>query len=157
MRGITVVRMEEAHIPAAVALAAKCFSEPWSYGSFRSEVANPHAIPLTALCGDNIVAGFLCAVCVCGEGTLNLIAVREEYRCRGIGEALLRELFCRASLEGAERFSLEVRESNLPAQRLYERFGFTAAGRRKAFYKNPEEDALVLTMTMDSTITTGRD
>lgn len=154
MKGITIARMEEAHIPEAVALAAECFSEPWSYGSFRAEVCNPHAIPLVALCGD-VVAGFLCAVCICGEGTLNLIAVREEYRRRGIGETLLRELFCRASLEGAERFSLEVRESNLPAQRLYGRFGFTPAGRRKDFYKNPTEDALVLT-TMDLTMTTGR-
>ena len=152
MKGISVVRMTEEHIPAAVQMASAYFSEPWSYDSFRVELDSPHAIPLIALKGREI-AGFLCGVCVCGEATLNLIAVRTEFRRRGIGEALLGEMLLQASQMGAERCFLEVRESNLPAQRLYARFGFTAAGRRNRFYKNPAEDALVLTAALNAATT----
>ena len=78
------------------------------------------------------------------EGEIMNVAVRREYRRKGVAGRLMKELLSRAEKRGAARFILEVREGNLPAVRLYESLGFLHAGRRRNFYSDPAEDALIM-------------
>ena len=75
------------------------------------------------------------------------MAVHPDHRRGGAASALLRELICLVRESDGLFLTLEVRESNLPARRLYERFGFREAGRRRQFYSDPCEDALLLTLS----------
>jgi ribosomal-protein-alanine N-acetyltransferase len=94
-------------------------------------------------------AGFVCAHAVAGEWEIENVVVGGEFLRRGVADALMRELIQRASAEGASAILLEVRESNLPARRLYEKHGFLEAGRRPMYYKDPPEDAILYTLQFD--------
>jgi ribosomal-protein-alanine N-acetyltransferase len=89
------------------------------------------------------VAGFVIAREVAGEWELENIVVAPRLQGRGIGSALLGELCDRVRSAGGTKLLLEVRESNAAARRLYESQGFNVTGRRKNYYSNPEEDALL--------------
>jgi [ribosomal protein S18]-alanine N-acetyltransferase len=86
-----------------------------------------------------------CAVWVIfDELHINNLAVLPEWRRRGVAKRLLHHVLERTADDGAERATLEVRQSNEPARRLYERFGFAVTGIRPRYYSNPVEDAIVL-------------
>lgn len=145
MNDITVARMESADIPAVEAIARDCFTEAWTVEGFRSELTSSHAIPLVARRAGEVV-GFLCAAVVYDEGTINLIAARRDCRGQGIASAMLDELFAQGRERGAAFFTLEVRESNQTAIRFYQKHGFEPVGRRRNFYTQPCEDALLYTV-----------
>jgi ribosomal-protein-alanine N-acetyltransferase len=90
------------------------------------------------------IAGFVVALCLGQEWEIENIVVDPAFRRQGFANLLLRELLSRASDEGAGRVLLEVRESNQPAQAFYARRGFQIIGRRKNYYRDPEEDAILL-------------
>jgi len=90
------------------------------------------------------VCGFIAARLAGDEIHINNVAVREIYRRRGIGGALLSAILREGARRGARLALLEVRAGNLPAQALYTRYGFRAAGRRRNYYTDPAEDALVM-------------
>ena len=79
-----------------------------------------------------------------GEGHITNIAVHPDFRRRHIGEAVVRELVAEAEKAGAMSQTLEVRASNEPAQRLYEKFGFRTVGVRRNYYEDGGEDALIM-------------
>jgi ribosomal-protein-alanine N-acetyltransferase len=82
---------------------------------------------------------------VAGEGYINNIAVRQEYRKQGVASALL-EVFIRfAKAQGLDFLTLELRVSNEAAKRLYMKHGFAQVGRRKDYYDDPTEDAILMT------------
>ena len=83
------------------------------------------------------------------EGQITNIAVTAERRGRGVGTAVLDFLIAQARMRRCQTLSLEVRASNAAAIALYEKHGFFIAGRRKRFYKNPAEDALVMILTLN--------
>jgi [ribosomal protein S18]-alanine N-acetyltransferase len=87
--------------------------------------------------------GFLCAKAVAGEWEIENVVVGEPVRRRGIADALLRELLRQVQSPGGSAIWLEVRESNLPARRLYEKNGFVERGRRSGYYREPIEDAVL--------------
>lgn len=93
---------------------------------------------------DLSIAGFVVALCLGPEWEIENIAVDSAHRRRGCANLLLRELLGHASHQGAQRVLLEVRESNQVAQALYARSGFQVIGRRKGYYRDPEEDAVLL-------------
>ncbi len=90
------------------------------------------------------VAGFLVAKRIHAEWEIENIAVSGSARRRGLGTRLVGELIDLAKSRGGQAIFLEVRESNLAARMLYEKWAFEVAGRRKSYYDNPVEDALVL-------------
>jgi [ribosomal protein S18]-alanine N-acetyltransferase len=90
------------------------------------------------------IDGFVIARCTPGEWELENVVVARAQQRLGIGTDLIRHLVLRARDQGATSVLLEVRESNLPARRLYEKLGFSEQGRRKDYYREPLEDALVL-------------
>lgn len=94
------------------------------------------------------VLGFLVARQVAGEWELENIVVAEEFRGKGVGTQLLRELLTQAQKGNSDSVFLEVRESNAPARHFYQKLGFRETGRRKAYYSNPAEDAILYGRTL---------
>jgi ribosomal-protein-alanine N-acetyltransferase len=90
------------------------------------------------------VAGFCAFWLVFDEIHINNVAIRPQFRGRGIGTALMRHVLVEAGRLGARRATLEVRASNVEARRLYERLGFYVAATRRNYYTHPVEDALIL-------------
>src|SRR5882762_6817299 len=95
------------------------------------------------------LCGFVCAKAVADEWEIENVVVAAEFLRRGIANELLRELIQRAAGEAASAILLEVRESNLPARRLYEKHGFREVGRRRVYYRNPVEDAILYALRFD--------
>jgi ribosomal-protein-alanine N-acetyltransferase len=84
-----------------------------------------------------------CFWAILDEAHITLLAVHPQYQHRGLGQAMLLALLVAASDRGLERATLEVRASNQPALSLYQKFGFKLAGRRRRYYKDTNEDALI--------------
>jgi ribosomal-protein-alanine N-acetyltransferase len=89
------------------------------------------------------LCGFICAQAAAGDWEIENVVVAAEFLRRGIANELVRELIERARSALAASILLEVRESNLPARRLYEKHGFREVGHRRAYYKDPVEDAIL--------------
>jgi [ribosomal protein S18]-alanine N-acetyltransferase len=89
------------------------------------------------------IAGFAAARLTADEGEILNVAVRASHRAKGIASDLVGKLIADLHRHGARRVFLEVRESNESAIRLYQRLGFAPAGIRRAYYRNPDENALI--------------
>ncbi len=124
---------------------SESFSSPWTREMYEWELQNRAICHIYVIRTDDCrVAGFCAFWLVVDEIHINNVAIRPHLRARGLGTALLRHVFSEAGRLGAPRATLEVRASNLDAQRLYTRLGFTAAGVRRRYYSNPVEDAVIL-------------
>jgi len=120
----------------------------WGWEAYRAELDKPEAIMLVVRArwaGGQRVGGFIAARMNADELHVNNIGVRQEFRRKGLGGLLLGAALGAAAGRGAGAAVLEVRASNLAAQALYERYGFAVAGRRRNYYRDPPEDALVMT------------
>jgi len=135
--------MNETHVSEIADLEKICFSDPWSVRSIASELGNPLAYWLVAEMDDKVV-GYVGSQTVLGETDMMNVAVHPDYRRRGIAEKLVLALVEGLKEQGSHCLTLEVRASNLPAITLYEKLGFSEIGRRKNYYRNPKEDALIL-------------
>jgi ribosomal-protein-alanine N-acetyltransferase len=91
----------------------------------------------------------VCAQAVAGEWEIENVVVAAGFLRRGIANELIRALIQRAKNEAASALLLEVRESNLAARALYENNGFREVGRRRAYYKDPAEDAILYTLRLE--------
>ncbi len=121
------------------------FSTPWPAYAFEQELrSNRLARYIVARAGDGIV-GFAGIWLMVDEAHVTTFGVHPDWRRQSIGRQLLLNLAELSGAIGARRMTLEVRESNLPAQALYRSFGFAIAGRRPAYYTDDGEDALVMT------------
>lgn len=141
IRRMTLKDAQQVH-----AIESRTFAMPWSLKSFEEEMTtNPCARYLVAE-EDGRVIGYAGAWIVMDEGHLTNVAVDAPYRGRGVGAALLSALIAYASNLGAAYLTLEVRRSNLTAQRLYRRLGFVELGVRKRYYEDNGEDALLMVL-----------
>jgi ribosomal-protein-alanine N-acetyltransferase len=128
-----------------LAVEQASFLNPWTREMYVAELQNPgmsHLLVAKDAAGR--VVGFCGFWQVLDEIHINNVAVLPEYRRQGIASLILGRVFSEGRRVGAGRATLEVRRSNESARRLYERFGFTVAGVRRGYYRNPDEDALVL-------------
>ena len=140
---IQILPMTHDHVSQVAQLEKLCFSDPWSENSVASELNNPLAFWLVALEGDR-VAGYVGSQSVMGESDMMNVAVHPDFRRQGIGRCLIEELILQLKNRDCYSLTLEVRASNAPAIALYEALGFAEAGRRRNYYRNPKEDALIL-------------
>jgi len=138
-----LTEMKHPHVAQIAQLEKLCFSDPWSERSIASELENKLSYWLVALEGDT-VAGYIGSQTVMGETDMMNVAVHPDYRRKGIAEALVTGLVEALKAQGSHCLTLEVRASNAPAQKLYEKLGFSLIGRRPKYYRNPREDALIL-------------
>lgn len=140
---LTVMSIEREHIKAIAELEKICFSQPWSVDSLLDAFKN--GTKFFVAVQNKKVLGYIGISCILDEGYITNIAVFPEFRQKGVGTALLNRVFSLASDLNLSFVSLEVRVSNLTAISLYEKLGFKTVGRRKNFYDNPKEDALIMT------------
>ena len=138
-----IVTMEFCHVSQVAELEKICFSDPWSEKSVASELENDLACWLAAVEEDR-VAGYVGSQTVMDETDMMNIAVHPDFRRKGIAEELVNALVHRLRNRGSRCLTLEVRASNEPACKLYEKLGFSQIGRRPNYYRNPREDALIL-------------
>lgn len=122
-----------------------CFSEPWTRSGLAAELENPAAVFAVAEL-DGKTAGYAGMNCVLDECYIDNVAVFPEYRRMGIAQAIMRYLIDFAKENRASFVTLEVRASNSGAIALYSKLGFREMGRRPSFYRQPAEDALILTL-----------
>ena len=141
-----IVNMTAAHTARLAELEKLCFSEPWSENALLEEIDNPAAYFVTAVEGDKIL-GYGGMHTVVGESYIDNIAVFPQYRGRGAGRAMTQALIEKAKENDGVFITLEVRASNTPAITLYTSLGFETAGVRKRFYTDPEEDAVIMTLS----------
>ena len=124
-----------------------CFSTPWTAEGVKSETECENGIFLVAE-SDGRAVGYVSMRYVLDEGYINNVAVLPEYRRQGIGKKLLLALNEECEKRRLSFITLEVRESNEGAIGLYTSLGYEQVGRRKRFYRLPDEDALLLTKTL---------
>lgn len=121
------------------------FTNPWSRAMYLAELDNTGiSFCFIAHGPDGAVVGFCSFWRVLDELHINNLAVLPSFRRKGVARALLTHVLAEGSALGAQRATLEVRRSNDAARLLYEAFGFSVAGVRRAYYTKPVEDALVL-------------
>ncbi len=140
---VVVREMLRGDVDAVAAVEAQGFSDPWPAAAFSSLLSRSFTRMCVAELDDEIVG--YCVLLMAGDQwEVGNICVSTSVRGRGVGAQLLDEAIAAADSEGAEAMFLEVRESNFPAQRLYEARGFFEVGRRRDYYEHPVEDALLM-------------
>lgn len=130
-------------VPGIHALEAVAFSDPWTPGSFRAMIAQPHVLATVAE-REGAIVGYCIAWAIGDEAELVNLCVAPALRGTGLGGRLLDGLLVTLDGRGGATVYLEVRDSNEAAQALYRGRGFVAAGRRKGYYRRPIEDAVVM-------------
>ena len=145
---MTVIPMNETHIPQIAQLETICFSEPWSENALRETLDDPKAVFFAAVEEDTVL-GYAGMHDIIGEGYVDNIAVFPEHRGKGIGEALTTALIDYSRDAKLAFLTLEVRAGNVPAVSLYQKLGMKEEGRRKNFYRHPTEDALIMTIRFE--------
>jgi len=137
--------MNADHLDEVAALERACFPEPWSRNMLAEELDNALSAFLVALDGQGKVAGYAGLQVVLDEGNILNVAVKPEYRRRGVAKRLLQVFLDFAQANRLAFLTLEVRASNYSAIALYGSLGFRGAGRRRNYYECPREDAIIMT------------
>lgn len=139
----TVRKMNHGDISRIAELEKLCFSEPWSENAL-SESLDAGTLFFVAQDKGEVI-GYIGISVISGEGYITNVAVFPEYRKKGVASALLSRVLRLKNEMPLEFVSLEVRASNDAAISLYNKVGFLECGRRKGFYRNPTEDAIIMT------------
>lgn len=141
---VKIVSMRPEHLDAVLTIENASFPLPWRREAFLFEILlNETADYVVALHRGQAI-GYGGMWLVLDEAHLTNLAVHPDFRGRGVGRQILQELVRRAALRGAKRMTLEVRRSNLVAQKLYKEMGFVEKGVRKRYYQDNNEDAIIM-------------
>ena len=144
---LLVRRMRVEDVPTAHEIDKLSFTLPWPERSLRFEVSdNPAARCWVTEQGGRIV-GMLILWMIIDEAHIATLAIHPEFRRQGIAEQLLLTALEEAHAEGAQTALLEVRAGNEAAQTLYRKYGFETVGHRKRYYKDNNEDAVLMTLS----------
>ncbi|WP_373537495.1 ribosomal protein S18-alanine N-acetyltransferase [Microcoleus sp.] len=166
MRFLEIKQIAPEHLNSAVELDRLCFGGLWTLEGYRRELDSPNSDLLGLWTGEiedsessqnragthhppplqipPTLIGLGCLWAILEEAHIIMLAIHPEFQGRGFGQALLWALLKSACDRQLERSTLEVRDSNLAAVSLYKKFGFKEAGRRKRYYEDTGEDALVM-------------
>ena len=140
---VTIRPMTEEDLLQVETIEQESFSLPWSFDAFKSTLDREDTLYLVAV-EEDVIVGYCGMYISFDEGEIPNVAVKKEFRSRGVGEVMMNELLSRAGERGVCSAFLEVRKSNEAAKRLYEKLGFQVAGIRKNFYEFPKEDAVIM-------------
>ena len=140
---MNIIKMTSDHVSQVAHLETVCFHDPWSEKSIASELDNALSLWLVAIEEDDVI-GYVGSQTVLGWSDMMNVAVHPDHRRKGVGEKLVTALEEALKEQESTCLTLEVRASNAPAKALYEKLGFIEVGRRKNYYRNPKEDALIL-------------
>ena len=123
----------------------ECFSAPWSENQIKDEISK-HGVIFLAAKSEEELCGYISGQLIIDEFYINNVAVTEKFRKYGIASALIGILIDDLQKTPCSLATLEVRESNIAARMLYEKFGFKNLGIRKDFYSRPKENACIYTL-----------
>jgi ribosomal-protein-alanine N-acetyltransferase len=145
LEGLSIRKMRHEDLDQVHAIETRCFSTPWQLTSFKYEIDNIDAI-LKVASFDIDIVGYVCIRNILDVTHVLDIAVKHDVRHMGIASMLLSSALqeLRTARPDTKTITLEVRESNIAAIRLYEKFGFNEIGRRRDYYKKPTEDAVLM-------------
>src|SRR5919198_4354707 len=138
---LEIRRLTYGDLPAVLAIERRSFPTPWSLAMFVLELSKPSGICLAASGPEGLVGYLVCSRYADVWHLMN-VAIAPERRRMGIATTLLRRLFDEVGADA--RYTLEVRMSNTEAIAMYRRFGFKPAGRRRRYYHDTGEDALIM-------------
>ncbi|MEG6566805.1 ribosomal protein S18-alanine N-acetyltransferase [Thermoanaerobacterium saccharolyticum] len=141
---IKIRPMVKSDIDKVMEIEYLSFSVPWSFESFVMEVTKNRCAHYIVADVDGKVAGYGGFWVVVDEGHITNIAVHPDFRGQGVGSAIVEGLIELAKTKGITSMTLEVRESNLVAQSLYKKYGFKPVGKRKGYYQDNNEDAVIM-------------
>ena len=133
-------------LPAVIELDKLSFSLPWPERSFRFELTENTASRCWVAELDGKITGMIVAWLLVDEAHIATLATHPGFRRQGVARNLLTYALRYMSKEGAVTSFLEVRESNTAAQEMYHQFGYEEVGRRKRYYKDTNEDAILMTL-----------
>ncbi|HEY6660448.1 MAG TPA: ribosomal protein S18-alanine N-acetyltransferase [Pyrinomonadaceae bacterium] len=151
---IVITRMSEHDLIEVVEIEEQSGLSRWGWAAYYAELqgGNRDLMLIARVARSSIIegaiAGYIIARDTAGELHINNVAVRSEYRRRGIGAALLNRVLEEARRREAKAAFLEVRSANQAAQMLYEKSGFKAIARRADYYSEPQEDAVVMSLVL---------
>lgn len=120
------------------------FAMPWSYESFAENFYNAFSVYVLAEDAENGIIGFAGMQMIFDEAHIMNVAVKKEFRRKGVADGMMAFIKSYAKEKGVLRVFLEVRTSNLPAQALYAKHGFSVMTVRKKYYSDTDEDALIM-------------
>ncbi len=144
---VVIRKMMMKDVPAVSQIDKLSFTMPWPEHSFQYEVAeNRVARCFVAETADHRIAAMIVSWIIVDEMHIATIATHPDFRRQGIGEQILRSALLDGRDAGAHLAFLEVRESNDAAQAMYRKFGFRASGKRPRYYRDNNEDAILMTL-----------
>ncbi len=129
----------------------ECFSSPWTINQITEEIKKDNVTFLVAKI-DSIVAGYISGQLILDEFYISNIAVKDCYRNKHIGSDILEALIDILKTKNCNFATLEVRESNINARKLYEKYGFECLGIRRDFYSLPKENACIYTFYFENEV-----
>lgn len=135
------------HLHNILEIENRSFPSPWSQRAFIQEIENPIS-HIWVLLADNQLVGYICFWLFDREIQLINIAVHPDEKGKGLGRHLMTRMIETGLSKGSQYIWLEVRISNLPAKRLYHRLGFEEIGRRRGYYRETKEDAIVMVLPL---------
>lgn len=157
--GLSIARMTEHDLLEVVEIEGVSGISAWGWDAYHKELQSPQdVIMLVARTGaiystqspEKALAGFIVSRLVANELHINNVAVRPEFHRRGIAAQLLAAVLKEGRSNGARLAFLEVREGNAAAQGLYRGCGFQVSGRRRRYYNQPVEDALLMSLLLET-------
>ena len=141
---LQIRKMTLEDVPTVLVLDQISFSLPWPERSFRFELTENTASRCWVAEVDGRIVGMVVGWLLVDEMHIATIATHPDYRRQGIASKLLLHTLLKSMDEGARTSFLEVRESNLAAQEMYLKFGYEKTGRRKRYYRDNDEDAILM-------------
>lgn len=142
---IKILPMTKDDIEAVVQIESEAYGKHhWAKSSFYDEMSNNLAKYYCAKTPDGELVGYAGTWHIIDEGHITTIAVKKEYLRNHIGEAIIQKIIDDCYKNNIKYLTLEVRVSNIPAIKLYEKYGFQSLGTRKAYYQDNNEDALIM-------------
>lgn len=147
---VTIIPISVVEIDSIVILDHLCFDGLWSIDSYRRELDNDNSHFLAITVDQDLepetngIIGFGCFWAILDEAHITLLGIHPQYQGRGLGQLLLCSLLDRSREIEMARATLEVRDSNQSALHIYEKYGFQTVGRRKKYYQDTGEDAVIM-------------
>lgn len=148
--GAVIRPMRRTDVSDVVAIETAAFSTPWRADTFEGLVGRDGLVLLVMEDPEEGILGYAVLWCILDQGELANIAIHPELRGRGLGARLLGTVVETCRERGVTSLYLEVRDSNAAALTLYERFGFREVGRRRGYYRDPQEDARVMELVISA-------
>ena len=141
---IIINKMKSSDIDQVLIVENLCFTIPWSFQSFVNELTYNKFAHYHVARHSEMIIGYSGLWKVLDEGHITNIAVHPDFHRQGVASKMLESLMQFSIENEIASLTLEVRKSNIPAQNLYKKYGFTEAGIRKAYYSDNHEDAIIM-------------